>query len=218
MTPRNKLMTTALWLAYITIFYNVAEGIVSVFFGASDETLALLGFGVDSFVEVISGIGILHMIFRMRKSNDDPASRDNFEKTALRITGFSFYLLTAGLLLGSALNVFSGSAPETTMPGIIISSISIATMWFLMTYKKKIGKLLNSDAIVADANCTKTCFYLSIVLLASSGLYEIFRIGYIDIAGSLAIAWFAFSEGKEAFEKAKSKSLSCGCGDDHCGK
>ena len=216
MTNRKKLITTALWLAYVTIFYNVAEGIISVFFGASDETLALLGFGVDSFVEVISGIGILHMIFRMRKSGDDPASRDNFEKTALRITGFSFYLLTAGLLAGSVLNIVHGSVPETTIPGIIISSISIATMWFLMTYKKKIGEKLISDAIVADANCTKTCFYLSIVLLASSGLYEIFRIGYIDIAGSLAIAWFAFSEGKEAFEKAKSKSLSCGCGDGNC--
>jgi divalent metal cation (Fe/Co/Zn/Cd) transporter len=216
MTKRAKLITTALWLAYITIFYNVAEGIISVFFGTSDETLALLGFGVDSFVEVISGIGILHMVFRMRKSGDDPASRDNFEKTALRITGFSFYLLTTGLVVGSILNVLYGSVPETTVPGIIISSISIATMWFLMTYKKKVGEKLNSEAIIADANCTKTCFYLSIVLLVSSGLYEIFRIGYIDIAGSLAIAWFAFSEGKEAFEKAKSKSLSCGCGDGKC--
>jgi divalent metal cation (Fe/Co/Zn/Cd) transporter len=216
MSNREKLITTALWLAYITIFYNVAEGIISIFFGTSDETLALLGFGVDSFVEVISGIGILHMVFRMRKTGDDPASRDKFEKTALRITGFSFYLLTTGLVVGSILNVLYGSVPETTVPGIIISSISIATMWFLMTYKKKIGEKLYSEAIIADANCTKTCFYLSIVLLVSSGLYEIFRIGYIDIAGSLAIAWFAFSEGREAFEKAKSKSLSCGCGDGKC--
>ena len=218
MESRKKLIQTALWLAYITIFYNVAEGIVSVFFGASDETLALLGFGVDSFVEVISGIGILHMLFRMRKTGDDPASRDGFERTALRITGFSFYLLTAGLVAGSVLSIIYGSVPETTVAGIIISSLSIATMWFLMTYKKKIGKKLNSDAIVADANCTKTCFYLSIILLVSSGLYEIFRIGYIDIAGSLAIAWFAFSEGREAFEKARSQTLSCGCGDDHCEK
>ena len=158
------------------------------------------------------------MLFRMRKTGDDPASRDGFERTALRITGFSFYLLTAGLIVGSVLNIIQGSNPETTVAGIIISSISIATMWFLMTYKKKIGKKLNSDAIVADANCTKTCFYLSIILLASSGLYEIFRIGYIDVAGSLAIAWFAFSEGREAFEKARSQTLSCGCGDDHCEK
>mgnify|MGYP003852166127 CR=1 FL=1 len=216
MENRTKLINTALVLSLITIFYNLAEGIISVYFGIDDETLALLGFGVDSFVEVISGLGILHMVLRMKRTGDDPASRDKFERTALRITGFSFYLLTAGLVAGSILNAIRGSEPETTTVGIIISSISIATMWFLMTYKKRIGKKLNSDAIVADANCTKTCFYLSIILLASSGLYEIFRIGYIDVAGSLAIAWFAFSEGREAFEKARSNKLCCSCADDAC--
>jgi divalent metal cation (Fe/Co/Zn/Cd) transporter len=68
---------------------------------------------------------------------------------------------------------------------------------------------LSSDAIIADANCTKTCFYLSFILLASSGLYELFNIIWFDVAGSLGIAWFAFSEGKEAFEKAKSETLNC---------
>lgn len=216
MNDQKKLINIALILSLVTIFYNLAEGLISIYFGLDDETLALLGFGVDSFVEVISGIGILHMIIRMKRIGDDPASRDKFERTALRITGFAFYLLTAGLLFGAVMNVKQGSQPETTVVGIIISSISIATMWFLMYYKKKIGRKLNSDAIIADANCTKTCFYLSIILLASSGLYEIFRIAYIDVIGSLAIAWFAFSEGREAFEKASSETLSCGCGDDHC--
>jgi divalent metal cation (Fe/Co/Zn/Cd) transporter len=84
-------------------------------------------------------------------------------------------------------------------------------MYILMTWKLRIGKQLNSDAIIADANCTKTCFYLSFILLASSGLYELFGIVWFDIAGSLGIAWFAFSEGKEAFEKAKSVELNCHC-------
>lgn len=207
----KKYISIALLLSLVTIFYNLAEGIVSVYFGIDDETLALLGFGLDSFVEVISALGILHMILRMKRTGNDPASRDKFERTALRITGFSFYLLTAGLVFGSVMNVIQGSQPETTIVGVIISSISIATMWFLMTYKKKIGQKLGSDAIIADANCTKTCFYLSIVLLASSGLYEVLRIGYIDVIGSLAIAWFSFSEGKEAFEKARSDQLACGC-------
>ena len=88
----NKLLRTALFLSFITIFYNIIEGVVSVYFGAEDETLALFGFGVDSFVEVISGIGIAHMILRMRFSK--VVTRDKFEKTALRITGTVFYLLT----------------------------------------------------------------------------------------------------------------------------
>ena len=80
-----------------------------------------------------------------------------------------------------------------------------------MRAKLKVGGSLKSDAIIADANCTKTCFYLSIILLTSSILFEVFSLYYIDILGSLGIAWFAFSEGKEAFEKASSSSLSCCC-------
>jgi len=83
-----------------------------------------------------------------------------------------------------------------------------------MKAKLNVGRRLNSDAIIADAHCTKTCFYLSIILLAASGLYEVFQIGYIDVIGSLGIAYFAFREGREAFEKAKGK-LSCSCEGNH---
>ena len=201
----------AFLLSLITIFYNTAEGIISVYFGAGDETLALLGFGVDSFVEVISGIGIAHMILRMKYSKVE--TRDTFEKTALRITGTAFYLLTAGLIIGAVLNIINEVKPESTLPGIIIAGISILTMYWLMTSKLKVGKALNSDAIIADANCTKTCFYLSFILLAASGLYELFSIAYFDILGSLGIAYFAFKEGREAFEKVKSGHLLCNCED-----
>jgi len=208
----NKLLKTALILSIITIVYNIAEGIVSVYFGIDDDTLSLLGFGSDSFVEVISGIGIAHMVLRMRYSKIQ--QRDKFEKTALRITGVSFYILTAGIIIGSVINIIQNNKPVTTLPGIIIASLSILTMYFLMSAKLKIGKRLNSDAIIADANCTKSCLYLSVVLLVSSGLYMIFRVGYIDILGSLAIALFAFKEGREAFEKSNSNQLNC-CGDDN---
>ena len=148
--------------------------------------LHYLGFGVDSFVEVISGIGIAHMIFRMKYSKVQ--TQDTFEKTALTVTGTAFYLLTVGLILGSILNIIYDVKPETTIPGIIIAAISIGTMYWLMTSKLKVGKALNSDAIIADANCTKTCFYLSFILLISSGLYELFAIAYFDVLGSLGIA------------------------------
>ena len=209
----EKLIRTAVILSLITIFYNIAEGLISVYFGAGDETLALLGFGVDSFVEVISGIGIAHMIFRMKYSKVQ--TRDQFERTALKVTGTAFYLLTTGLIIGSVLNIIYNVKPSTTIPGIIIASISILTMYWLMTSKLNVGKALNSDAIIADANCTKTCFYLSFILLAASGLYELFHIQYFDILGSLGIAYFAFKEGREAFEKAKSGNLMCSC-EDHC--
>ncbi|MCW8848708.1 MAG: hypothetical protein OQJ81_01915 [Melioribacteraceae bacterium] len=94
----NKTLKIALILSFITIFYNIAEGVISVFFGLEDDTLALFGFGADSFVVVISGIGILHMILRMK--NSKVHQRDKFERTALKITGFSFYLLVLGLIVG----------------------------------------------------------------------------------------------------------------------
>ena len=213
MINQNSKLKFAFILSLITIFYNIVEGLISVYIGAGDETLALLGFGVDSFVEVISGIGIAHMIMRMKYSKVQ--TQDTFEKTALTVTGTAFYLLTAGLIVGSIINIIYDVKPETTIPGIIIAVISIATMYWLMTSKLKVGKELNSDAIIADANCTKTCFYLSFILLISSGLYELFAIAYFDVLGSLGIAYFAFKEGREAFEKVKSGNLMCNC-DDHC--
>ena len=213
MDNKQKLLKIALWLAIITIAYNVLEGLISIYFGISDETLSLLGFGVDSLVEVISGAGILHMVIKLRNKGDD--SRDSFERRALRITGSAFVLLAAGLIAGSVVNLLLGISPETTIPGVIISTISILTMFFLMKYKLLIGRKLNSDAIIADALCTKTCFYLSIILLISSLLYEFFRISYIDVAGSLGIAYFAIREGIESFQKAAGKK-TCACATDSC--
>lgn len=205
-------LNLAWYLAIFTIVYNLAEGIISTAFGASDETLALLGFGVDSFVEVLSGIGIAHMIFRMRRHPVE--RRDEFEVNALRITGTAFYILVVGLLIGASLSIYYVAEPETTRVGIIISVVSILTMYFLYKAKLKAGKELDSEPIISDANCTKTCFYLSFILLGSSIIYELFQIPYIDALGSLGIAWYAFKEGREAFEKARTKNLSCS--DDCC--
>ncbi len=205
----DKLLKTALILSFITIGYNFIEGGVSIFFGLTDNTLALLGFGIDSFVEVVSGLGIAHMVLRMKYSSVE--SRDEFEKFALKITGICFYILTFGLVTGSILNLIQNVKPDTTFPGFVIAIISISSMYILMKYKLRVGKALNSDAIIADANCTRTCFNLSIILLASSLIYMFAKIVYIDLIGSLGIAFLSFREGQEAFEKAKNESVSCGC-------
>jgi divalent metal cation (Fe/Co/Zn/Cd) transporter len=209
---RAKLLKTALLLSIITIAYNIAEGVVSVVYGLADETLALMGFGVDSFVEVLSGAGIMHMIIRMKRFGiNDIHSRDRFERHALWVTGISFFILAGGLVAGSAVNIVTKVRPETTLAGIIIALLSIVTMYILMKWKLKTGKRLRSNAIIADANCTKTCFYLSFILLVSSVLYELFGIAWFDIAGSLGIAWFAFSEGRESFEKASAQQIKQYC-------
>jgi divalent metal cation (Fe/Co/Zn/Cd) transporter len=175
--------------------------------GYHDETLTLFGFGVDSFIEVMSGIGIAAMIMRIRQHPD--SSKNKFEINALKITGTAFYLLSAGLFFGTILNIIYKHKPETTFWGVIISLISIAVMTWLVIAKKRVGKQLNSDPIISDANCTKVCIYMSIVLLVSSLLYQFTGFSYADSLGALGLMYFSFTEGKEAFEKAKGKICSC---------
>lgn len=211
----KSLLNWAIGLSIFTIGYNVIEGVVSVYFGYQDDTLALFGFGLDSFVEVISALGITHMIFRMR-DNESVDEVDRFEMTALRVTGTAFYILTIGLLTGAVYSIYHGIHPQTTIVGIIVSIISILVMYGLYRIKVEVGEKLGSAPIISDANCTLSCFYLSFILLASSIIYEYGGLGYIDALGSVGIAFFAFKEGREAFGKAHKRKLACGCNDGSC--
>jgi len=211
-THFDRYCDYSLWLAVFTSLYNLAEGLISIFFGISDETLTLFGFGVDSFIEVMSGIGILAMVLRIRQNPD--TDRSTFERTALRITGTSFYILVAGLAITAIYNIFVGHKPETTLPGLIISVISIAVMWALVASKRKVGRELDSSPILADANCTLVCIYMSLVLLASSLIYELTGFGFVDSLGAIGLIYFSYNEGREAFEKAA--GMECDCEDAEC--
>lgn len=206
-TKEHKLYKQAYWLSLFTIFYNIIEGLVSMFLGYQDETLVLFGFGVDSFIEVMSGIGIAVMILRIKKN--PKSSKSTFEIKALKITGTAFYLLSAGLLAGIVINLFNSHKPETTLWGIVISLLSIAVMVWLMNAKKTVGKQLNSQPIIADSNCTKICVYMSLVVLASSLIYELTGFAYADVIGAAGLIYFSVTEGKEAFEMVKGKECSC---------
>lgn len=205
--PEQSLYDTAFRLSLFTIIYNILEGVVSMILGIEDEALSLFGFGADSFIEVISGIGIAAMIIRIRRNPGSSKSR--FEINALRITGTSFFLLAAGLMAGIVFNIFTQNKPVTTIWGIIISVASIAVMTWLMQAKKTVGRKLGSDAIIADANCTRVCVYMSVVLLISSLVYELTGFAYADAIGAAGLVYFSVTEGIEAFEKAKGKECEC---------
>ncbi len=208
----KKYYAIALYLAIFTILYNIVEGIIATDFGAEDESLTLFGFGADSFIEVISGFGIALMIIRIKQNPD--SKRSGFEKQALKITGVAFYMLVLLLVVTAVISIYSGHQPLTTFWGVCISIISIAIMWFTIIWKLKVGKALNSPAIIADAECARVCIYMSVVLLLSSGLYYAFKWPFVDAVGSLFLAYFSFKEGKECFEKANSDAL-CGCDHQH---
>lgn len=205
----KKLYSFVLYLSLFTIIYNIAEGLISTIIGYSDESLTLFGFGVDSFIETISGIGIAAMVLRI--SNNPLSSKSSFEITALKITGWSFYVLSGGLIISAIQSVIQNRQPESTFWGVVISAISIVAMLVLVFYKKKVGKQLDSKAIIADANCNVVCIYMSITLLASSFLYETFHIPYVDAAGAFGIVYFSIKEGRECFEKAESLNDTCSC-------
>lgn len=211
----HRLLWTGLFLSAMTIGYNVIEGLVSLFFGSQDETLALMGFGVDSFVEVLSALGVLHLLMRMRKNGAEATSRVSWERNALRITGVAFYFLVVGLIIASILQIYLQRPPESTVSGMIITGISMAGMGFLIYGKIKVGRSLNSPAILADANCSKSCLYLSAAVFASGLLYTLTGLLYADTAGALAVAIFAFREGRESLQKAGQEDIGCGCSD-HC--
>jgi len=210
----DRYWRQALWLAVFTIAYNLAEGLVSIYFGIQDEALTLFGFGVDSFIEVMSGIGILAMVLRIR--HDREGQRSRFERTALRVTGAAFYILVAGLVLSAATSLIKGHKPVTTVPGFVIAAASIAIMWALVSAKRRVGRALRSQPILADANCTLACIYMSLVLLASSLLYQFTGIGFADSLGAAGLVYFSIREGSEAFAKARGRE--CACSPDACGQ
>ena len=204
----DKLYKSARLLSIFTIIFNLFEGLVSVYFGYKDETLTLFGFGVDSFIEMISAAGIFIMVKRIM--TNPQRNRNKFETTSLKITGMSFYLLSAGLLFSVLVNLYNGNKPRTAIAGAIIALISIAAMVSLIYGKLYVGKKLNSAPIIADANCTKVCVYMSIVLLIASLIYEMTGLGYIDSIGAIGIIYLSVKEGKEAFEKARGID-TCNC-------
>ncbi len=207
----HNLFKTAIALSIFTILANLVEGGFSTVLGASDETLALFGFGVDSFIEVISAAGVLLMVSRLASGASH--ERGRLEDLALRTTAVSFYLLAGGLVISAFLGVVTRHTPESTKWGIVISFISLATMIFLMKAKLKVGKQLSSPAIIADAHCTRVCIYMSIVLLTSSLVFSITGFGWLDAIGALGLAYYSFQEGRETWEKAQGAE-TCSCGDD----
>jgi len=204
------LFRYALYLSIFTIVYNLIEGVISLVLGYSDEPLTLFGFGVDSFIEVISGLGIMMMIIRIWKNPGKPITA--YEITALRITGIGFYILSAALAAGIVVNLIYGHKPESTFWGVVIAMISIISMTWLIWAKKRIGRKLDSEPIIADANCNLVCLYMSVVLLISSLVFELTGFSYIDSIGAAGLIWFSVKEGIEAMKKAKKRSyVECSC-------
>ena len=195
MTGTDLLYHRASRLAWFTVGYNIVEGLVSIGAGYIAGSIALTGFGFDSFVESFSG-GI--MIWRLSPRNRGSENDDRrAEELAIRLIGWSFILFAAYVLYESAEKLITADRPDTTFVGIAVALASIIVMPILYKRKMAVGIQLDSRSIIADATETLACMYLSLALLAGLGLNALFGFWWADPAAGLVIAVFLFREGRE---------------------
>lgn len=196
---RRELGRRAQLLAGASICYNLLEAVASVLAGAAAGSVALVGFGLDSLVEVSSGLVILWQFRRPL-----PESR---ERQALRLIGVSFFALAIYVGFESLRNLFGADEPAPSPVGIVIAALSLLVMPFLSWAQRRTGRALGSGSVVADSKQTLLCTYLSAVLLVGLVLNATLGWSWADPVAGLVIAGVALKEGLEAW-----RGEACGCG------
>jgi divalent metal cation (Fe/Co/Zn/Cd) transporter len=178
-------------LEYFTIGWNAVEGLIAVIAGMFAGSISLVGFGIDSFIEVTSGAALL-----WRMSVDaDVQRRDRNERRALKIVGTCFLALAAYITYESAKDLWSKKAPEHSIPGIVLACVSLVVMPLLSRAKRKVGTALGSPAMHADAKQTEFCTYLSGILLVGLSLNALFGLWWADPAAGLIMVPIIAKEG-----------------------
>ena len=178
-------------LEYFTIAWNSLEGLIALVAGALAGSISLVGFGIDSFMEVTSG-GVL--LWRM-SVDADVRKRERREKLSLRIVGVCFLALAAFVGYESIFDLISRKAPEHSIPGIILACVSLVVMPLLSRAKKKVGTDLGSAAMHADAKQTDFCVYLSVILLLGLVLNAALGWWWADPAAALIMVPIIAKEG-----------------------
>ena len=179
------------WIVAFTIAYNVVEGLIALIAGGVASSAALIGFGLDSFVEVLSAAAIAWQF-----AAPDPETR---EKPALRIIAVSFFALAAYVTVDALLSLVGIREPEHSPVGIALAAVSLVVMPVVSWIERRAGRELGSASAVADSKQTLICAYLSAALLAGLLLNSLLGWAWADSIAALVIAGFAVKEGAEAW-------------------
>ena len=196
--PRPLNLKRGLQLEYLTVGWNVVEGIIAVAAGIAAGSIALIGFGVDSFVETISGAVIIWRLMAETRGQHDDEAMERIEQRAERIVGIAFLLLAAYVGFEAVRALVNQEAPDASPVGIALTAVSIVVMLWLARAKRQTGEALGSRAMLADAQQTHACWYLSVVALAGLALNAAFGFWWADPLAALGITVLLVREGLEA--------------------
>jgi len=196
----DKLYKKGLHLEYFTVGYNIVEAIVSIAFGSIANSIALVGFGLDSIIESLSGLVLIWRLNQHKRISKEEEER--IEKRAMKFISITFFILGLYVLFQSIRKLIIREIPDPSLAGIIIATVSIIVMPVLTLQKYRIGKQINSRALIADSKETLACSFLSVALLLGLGLNYLFGFWQADPIVGLIIVIFLFREGLEGWEES----------------
>ncbi len=191
---RVQLVRRGRKLEYFTIGYNSLEGIVAIIAGIIAGSIALVGFGFDSLIEVTSGVTLLWRLH----ADINEARRERVEAISLRIVGACFILLAVYLTFDSIKSLWKHEAPNESLPGIVLAAVSLVVMPLLVSAKRKVARRIRSNALMADSKQTELCTYLSAILLSGLLLNALLGWWWADPVAALIMIPIIAKEGIEA--------------------
>jgi divalent metal cation (Fe/Co/Zn/Cd) transporter len=195
---RASVLAGALRLEYLTVGWNVIEGLIAVSAGLAARSVALLGFGLDSFVETASG-GILIWRLAAERRMIDGAAIDRLDRRAHKLVAASLFVLALYVAADAIRTLWSGERPASSVVGVALTATSLAVMWWLARAKRRAARALGSRAMEADAFQTTACWWLSVSALAGLGLNATFGLWWADPAAALGMTYLLVQEGREAW-------------------
>ncbi len=202
----DKLYKKGLFLEYFTIGYNFIEAIISITFGSMANSIALVGFGLDSIIESLSGLVLIWRLRQHQKITEEEEER--VEKKAMKFIAITFIVLAIYVLFQSVKKLVFQEIPNPSLPGIIIAIVSIIVMPILTLQKYRIGKKIKSKALIADSKETLACFLLSLALLLGLGLNYLMDFWQADPIVGIIIVVFLLREGVASWKESNEKKES----------
>lgn len=197
---RAQMLGRGLRLEYLTVGWNIAEGVIAVGAGVAAGSIALIGFGVDSFVETISGAVLIWRLRVEAGGHADEERIEHVERRAARLVAVSFLILAAYVAFEAVRTLVAGDRPDASPVGIALTAVSLVVMLWLARAKRDTGEALGSRALVADSHQTFACWYLSATTLAGLALNAALGLWWADPLAALVISVFLVREAREAWE------------------